>query len=100
MTSHHNVPSDHNQVSSGTLHPSSNGVAATELYLEFQASTRTFLELQHSQQLLMEKFLDTQERILTMCLGKGMVAAPTASISIAPAPVTAPAPAIQAPLHT
>ena len=94
MTSHQSAPVEHAPISNGTGYPSNNGVAGAELYLEFQASTRTFLELQHAQQLLMEKFLDTQERMLAMCLGKGTVVAPTASISIAPPPAAAiPAPA-------
>lgn len=90
MTSHPNATPEHAAYSNGVSAPAQ-GVPATELYLEFQASTRTFLELQHAQQLLMEKFLDTQERMLAMCLSKGPISAPTASISIAPAPVAAPA---------
>lgn len=75
-------PSSHetNGNANGTV--SSNG--GVDLFMELQASTRMFLEFQQTQQVLMERFLDTQERLLAMCLGKGPIA--TSSLSIAPPP--------------
>ncbi|MBY0588428.1 acyltransferase domain-containing protein [bacterium] len=70
-----------------------------DLFMELQASTRMFIEFQQTQQVLMERFLDTQERLLTMCLGKGPVpvSAPTHQLSIAPHYQAAPAPPPLAP---
>lgn len=65
---------------------------AADLYLEFQASTRMFLEFQNSQQILLERFLETQERLLLHCLG----AAPANTVTVPRVAFAAPAPATSA----
>ena len=51
------------------------------LYADFQATTRMLLEVQFSQQRLVERFLDTQERMLLHCLTGGAGAVPALSAS-------------------
>lgn len=63
------IPSGSNPTTSGE--PPAASSAGAELFLEFQATTRMMLELQHSQQQLMERFLETQERMLHNCLQAG-----------------------------
>jgi acyl transferase domain-containing protein/acyl carrier protein len=55
------------------------------LYADFQATTRMLLEVQFSQQRLVERFLDTQERMLLHCLTGGASAVPALPAS---APLT------------
>ncbi len=85
------------QTSSPEANGSPNGTppaGGVDLFMELQTSTRMFLEFQQTQQVLMERFLDTQERLLALCLGKGP--APTAQVAIAP-PAYSPTP-IAAPI--
>jgi polyketide-type polyunsaturated fatty acid synthase PfaA len=44
------------------------GATGAELFAQFQAATRHFLEAQQGQQRLTERFLETQERMLLYCL--------------------------------
>ncbi|MGD9644845.1 MAG: beta-ketoacyl synthase N-terminal-like domain-containing protein [Pirellulales bacterium] len=74
------------------------------MYADFQATTRLLLEVQYSQQRLVERFLDTQERMLLHCLagGTGVVASPASQAISLPAqappmPVSMPAPAVSSP---
>ena len=76
------------------------------LYADFQATTRMLLEVQFSQQRLVERFLDTQERMLLHCLtgGASVVPALPASAPLtlsvaAPSVATPSAPAAVAPAH-
>lgn len=43
-----------------------------ELFAQFQATTRMMLDLQQSQQRILERFLDTQERVLFYCSTGGL----------------------------
>lgn len=63
------------------------------LYADFQATTRMLLEVQFSQQRLVERFLDTQERMLLHCLTGGAGAAPAS----APLTLSVAAPSVAVP---
>lgn len=90
-----------------------------ELLTQFQATTRSLLDFQTSQQHVVARFLDMQERMLAYCLGgavpisaapvaapqpqplpQAIVSVPTAPVAPAPvaaAPIAAPAPIRVAP---
>lgn len=74
--------------------------AGLEMFGQFQATTRQLLEFQQSQQRMIERYLDTQERVLAHCLqGASLtpiaIAAPVALPAIAaPVAFAPPAPPI------
>jgi acyl transferase domain-containing protein len=63
-----------------------------ELFVQVQATTRLLLKMQQAQQQLVERFLETQERMLAYC-AQGMPALPAPAH---PPALTAPAPAAEA----
>jgi hypothetical protein len=64
-----------------------------EMFMQIQATTRMLLEVHQSQQRVVERFLETQERMLACCM-QGMAGLPAlARAPAAPVPVSAPAPA-------
>jgi hypothetical protein len=77
--------------------------AGPEMFVQFQATTRMFLEMQQSQNRLVERFLETQERMLATCLGGvspmalSIVPTPVPATVAAPAVIAAPAPAPRPP---
>jgi hypothetical protein len=56
-----------------------------DLFAQFQATTRLLLEMQQSQQQVLQKFLETQERMLLYCL-QGVPALPGGAPSTPPLP--------------
>ena len=70
--------------------------AGAGLYADFQATTRMLLEVQFSQQRLVERFLDTQERMLLHCLTGGANGVPALPAS-APLTLSVAAPGVAVP---
>lgn len=80
---------------------SSPATGGAGMFAELQATTRLLLEVQYSQQRLVERFLETQERMLLHCLTGGAAVPASASLSapaaVASQPATLSVPAVSVP---